>query len=111
VRLSRVIVSAAIVATFCLAPASAGFAQTEAATSQAAFVAAPAGVSAPSTLKEYKNCDALHKKYPHGVGKRGAKDKVRGSTSPVKSFTVNTAVYNQNKKSDRDKDGVACEKK
>ena len=49
--------------------------------------------------------------YKHGVGKKGAKDKVRGSTKPVKNFTVDTKLYNQNKKSDRDKDGVACEKR
>jgi len=74
---------------------------------QAALAAQPTTHAA----KTYANCDALHKKYPHGVGKKGAKDKVSGSTKPVKNFTVNTSVYNANKKSDRDKDGVACEKK
>jgi hypothetical protein len=61
-----------------------------------------------SVRKEFRNCTELNKVYKHGVGKSGAKDK---ATSPVKNFTVNTAVYNQNKKSDRDNDGVACEKK
>ena len=72
-----------------------------------AALAAPVTTSA----KTYANCDALHKKYPHGVAKKGARDKVSGSTKPVTNFTVNTAVYNANKKSDRDKDGVACEKR
>ena len=72
-----------------------------------AALAAPVTTSA----KTYANCDALHKKYPHGVGKKGAKDKVSGSAKPVKNFTVSTAAYNANKKSDRDKDGVACEKR
>lgn len=67
--------------------------------------ASPAEASAP----HYKNCTALHKKYKHGVAKKGAHDKVRGHTKPVKNFVVNTAVYNANKKLDRDKDGVACE--
>ncbi|TBN57360.1 excalibur calcium-binding domain-containing protein [Glaciihabitans arcticus] len=59
----------------------------------------------------FANCTALNKKYPHGVGKKGAKDKVSGASKPVKTFTVSTSVYNKNKKSDRDKDGIACEKK
>jgi uncharacterized membrane protein len=64
-----------------------------------------------ASVKEYKNCTALNKVYPHGVGKKGAKDKVRGATSPVKNFKVSTTIYKQNKKSDRDGDGVACEKR
>jgi hypothetical protein len=72
-----------------------------------AVVASPADAAA----KKYANCTALHKAYKHGVGRKGAKDKVRGTTKPVTNFTVNTAVYNANKaKLDRDKDGVACEK-
>jgi Excalibur calcium-binding domain len=63
------------------------------------------------TPKTYKNCTALHKVYKHGVGKKGAKDTVKGSSKPVTNFTVDTKTYNLNKKSDRDKDGVACEKK
>jgi len=107
VRLSRVIVSATIVATFCLAPATAGFAESSAPTSTSASAAAT--TKAPSLLKEFKNCTALNKTYPHGVGKKGAKDKTSGTR--VTNFRVNTTVYNQNKKSDRDKDGIACEKK
>ncbi|TXK19581.1 excalibur calcium-binding domain-containing protein [Homoserinibacter sp. GY 40078] len=75
-------------------------------------VSAPISASLSSSVaKTYKNCTELNKKYPHGVGKKGAKDKVRGSTKPVTNFTVSTALYNANKKSDRDKDGVACEKR
>lgn len=66
---------------------------------------------AEAANKTYKNCTALNKDYKHGVGKSGARDKVRGSTKPVKNFKVSTKIYNKNKKSDRDKDGVACEKK
>jgi len=61
--------------------------------------------------KTYKNCTALNKKYPHGVGKPGAQDEVRGSTQPVANFTVSASLYKANKKSDRDGDGVACEKR
>ena len=61
--------------------------------------------------EEFKNCTALNGVYPHGVGKSGAKDKVRGATKPVTNFKVSTKVYKENKKSDRDGDGVACEKR
>jgi uncharacterized membrane protein len=71
-------------------------------------VASPADAAA---VTKYKNCTALNKKYKHGVGKKGAKDKVSGSTKPVTNFTVNTKVYNANKGRDRDKDGIACEKR
>ena len=107
-RISRVIISAAIATVLCLAPASAGFAQPESAPTTASAAHSTAAVKAPSVLKEYKNCTALNKVYPHGVGKKGARDK---SSKPVTNFKVSTKIYNQNKKSDRDKDGVACEKK
>jgi hypothetical protein len=58
----------------------------------------------------FQNCSKLNKKYPHGVGKRGAKDKVRGKSKPVTNFTRNNAVYAANRGLDRDHDGVACEK-
>jgi len=65
--------------------------------------------SSHSVRKEFRNCTELNKTYKHGVGKSGAKDKTSGT--PVTTFKKSTAVYNQNKKSDRDKDGIACEKK
>ena len=58
--------------------------------------------------KSYANCTALHKVYPHGVGKKGAKDKTKGT--PVRTFTVDSKTYAKNKKSDADKDGIACER-
>ena len=65
---------------------------------------------ASASVVTYANCTALNKKYPHGVGKVGAHDKVSGKTKPVTNFYKNTSLYNANKKSDRDKDGIACEK-
>jgi hypothetical protein len=59
----------------------------------------------------YKNCTALNKKWPHGVGKVGARDKTSGK--PVTTFKRFTHAYNiaisYNKSLDRDKDGIACE--
>ena len=88
----------------------------------ALLVAAPAGAapdraSAPSaetaTPLLYKNCTNLNRKYRHGVGKRGARDRTK-SGDPVTNFLRSTPIYNRamrwNSGLDRDKDGVACEK-
>lgn len=60
-------------------------------------------------VKTYKNCTKLNKDYPHGVGKPGARDKTSGK--PVTTFKRSASLYKQNKSRDRDKDGIACEKK
>jgi hypothetical protein len=93
--------SIALLATVSVVVAIGGVAPASAASSSATSVSATT----------YTNCTALNKKYKHGVGKSGARDKVSGSSKPVTNFYVNTALYNANKKSDRDKDGVACEKR
>lgn len=74
-------------------------------------VAAPANVSVAAAARKFANCTALNRVYPHGVGKNGAVDRVKGKTKPVTNFTRNNAVYAANTKSDADKDGVACEKR
>jgi hypothetical protein len=83
------------------------------------LAAALAVVSAPAALSEataktppvYKNCSALNKRYPHGIGKAKARDKTSGT--PVTNFRRSTKLYNTamsyNRALDRDKDGVACE--
>ncbi|WP_345069901.1 excalibur calcium-binding domain-containing protein [Leifsonia kafniensis] len=60
----------------------------------------------------YKNCDALRAAYPHGVAKAGTKyDRVSGVNKALKGPPFfSTSLYNLNTKSDRDKDGIACEK-
>ncbi len=65
--------------------------------------------SADAAPVKYKNCTALNAKYRHGVGLKGAKDHTTGK--PVTTFTVNNALYTANRSLDRDKDGIACEKK
>ena len=72
--------------------------------------ALPAAATAAAARK-FANCTALNRVYPHGVGKTGARDKVRGKSKPVTNFTRNNAVYAANTKSDADKDGIACEKR
>ena len=53
----------------------------------------------------YKNCAALRKIFPSGVAK-SAIAAAKQSGSPK----VSAKIYKQNKKMDRDNDGVACEK-
>ena len=74
-----------------------------------ALVAPMATASAVTkSAKTYRNCTALNKDYPHGVGRPGARDKTSGT--PVTNFKRSKALYKANNGSDRDKDGIACEK-
>ena len=68
----------------------------------------PADAATAARAKTYANCTALNKVFPHGVGRKGAHDHTSGT--PVTNFARKTLVYQANTKSDRDKDGIACEK-
>ncbi|WP_082575278.1 MULTISPECIES: excalibur calcium-binding domain-containing protein [unclassified Nocardioides] len=65
----------------------------------------------PAAAVSWRNCDAVHRTYPHGVGKVGARDHTSGT--PVTSFKRSNALYRTamrvNSGLDRDKDGIACE--
>lgn len=60
-----------------------------------------------AAAKKFKNCTELNKIYPGGVAKPGAVNK-GGATK--KEPTIDAALYKANKKSDRDGDGISCEK-
>lgn len=79
----------------------------------AAFTASLLSVtSTASAGSVFENCTSLNEKYPHGVGKKGAKDKTSGT--PVTTFKRSTKLYNKamkaNSRLDGDKDGIACER-
>lgn len=57
--------------------------------------------------KVFKNCSALNKVYPGGVAKPGAIN-LGGVTKNEPKYDL--GLYKANKKSDRDGDGIACEK-
>ena len=59
--------------------------------------------------RSFANCTALNRVYPHGVGKPNAVDRTSGSRK-VTNFKRSLALYNANRGSDRDGDGIACEK-
>ena len=87
-----------------------------------ALLAAPATASPSSTVPAgtkipavYDNCTKFNRKYPHGVGKVGARDKTKSKTAdPVTNFKRSNTLYKQamkfNDDLDRDNDGIACEK-
>ena len=60
-----------------------------------------------AAAKVFKNCTELNKVYPGGVALPGA---VSSGGATKKAPKYDKALYNANKKSDRDKDGIACEK-
>jgi Excalibur calcium-binding domain len=74
----------------------------------ALLLAAPA-TSAPQASSAFRNCTAMHRVYPHGVGRFGARDHTSGT--PVTNFKRSNRLYRANRGLDRDKDGIACEKK
>ncbi len=82
----------------------------------ALVLAAPVSASVQVTATVpalYKNCTALNKRYPHGVGRVTARDKTSGT--PVTTFRRSNSLYTTamryNSGLDRDKDRIACEKK
>jgi Excalibur calcium-binding domain len=77
-----------------------------AALSVAAASAEPAQLA---PMASFRNCTALHRVYPHGVGKYGARDHTSGT--PVTNFRRSNKLYLQNRGLDRDRDGIACEKR
>ena len=63
--------------------------------------------TASAAAKVFKNCTELNAVYPGGVALPGAINS-GGVTKLTPKY--DKALYLANKKSDRDKDGIACEK-
>jgi hypothetical protein len=72
--------------------------------------APPKPPEANRSAKDYPNCNALNADYPHGVGRPGARDKTRNRSQPVTTFKISKPLYEANRESDRDDDGIACER-
>jgi Excalibur calcium-binding domain len=70
----------------------------------------PAAVSAGGALpRKYPNCKSMNARYPHGVGRVGARDRTK-SGDPVTNFRRDNRLYERNRHLDRDRDRIACEK-
>jgi hypothetical protein len=74
-------------------------------------VAEPTAAATAAAPAWTKNCTAMHRKYPHGVGRVGARDKTSGT--PVTNFKRSNTLYatamRYNRGLDRDGDKIACE--
>jgi len=60
-----------------------------------------------AAAKKFKNCTELNKVHPGGVALPGA---INAGGTTKQTPTYDKKLYEANKKSDRDKDGIACEK-
>ena len=60
-----------------------------------------------AAAKKFKNCTELNKVYPGGVALPGA---INAGGATKKEPKYDKALYTANRKSDRDGDGIACEK-
>jgi hypothetical protein len=72
-----------------------------------AALAATAAIAAPADagVRHFPDCTAMHKVYPHGIAKSRASARAHG-----REAKVSASLYKANKKMDRDRDGVACER-
>ena len=70
-------------------------------------IAISAMPTSQAAVKVFKNCTELNKVYPGGVAMPSA---INSGGMTKKTPKYNKALYIANQKSDRDKDGIACEK-
>ena len=75
--------------------------------------AAPSSaVTHVAALKRYQNCTDVRRVYSGGIAKKGVKvNRTPSGDRALKGkVKFSTALYTVNRKSDRDGDGIACEK-
>ena len=71
---------------------------------------APASATASPAAREFPNCTALQRVYPGGVAVSAAAKNRTVRAGVTYAPRVSAALYRANAKSDRDRDGVACER-
>ncbi|MEO6200676.1 MAG: excalibur calcium-binding domain-containing protein [Cryobacterium sp.] len=64
------------------------------------------------TAVQFANCTQINAVYKYGIAKPGTRyNRVNGVNRPLTGKPVfSSALYLANQRSDRDKDGIACEK-
>lgn len=65
---------------------------------------------ADAATRTFTNCRAMNVVYKGGVAQPGATDKRSGGGHARYAPKVDRSLYQANAKSDRDHDGIACEK-
>lgn len=105
----RLILGTTLVLVLATAPVAASVPSAAAAFSHPVSVQT---VVPAKVVYKFKNCTAMNKVYPHGVGKTTARDHTSGK--PVTTFTKSTTLYKKivgyRGGLDRDHDGIACER-
>lgn len=82
----------------------------------AAVMTVTVPAEAATAVKHYKNCTAVHKAYSGGIAKKGVTTNTVRSHGKTTHRALqghvkhSTPLYTANRKLDRDKDGIACEK-
>ena len=82
----------------------------------AVTVAAVPADAAPAAAHRYANCTAVHRVYSGGIAEAGTRFNTVHAHGKVTHRALkgkvkfSTALYKANKRLDRDKDGIACEK-
>lgn len=106
---SVLVVLTAVVAVLLAVPASAAI---DGASAPSAEASAPSAEALIPRL--WRNCTNYNKRYPHGVGRLLARDKVSAGSEPVRNFKRSNRIFaiamSYNRGLDRDKDRIACEK-
>lgn len=69
-----------------------------------------ASSASAAPVRIFANCADMHQSYKGGVARPRAVDVRKGAGKARYAPVVNLALYNANKKSDRDEDGIACER-
>jgi hypothetical protein len=102
----------ALIVGLIAAAASLAFAAGSSGVVGVAKVTSPSATARMPAL--YKNCTNFNRRYPHGVGRLLARDKVRAGSEPVRNFRRSNRLFriamDWNKGLDRDGDKIACEK-
>lgn len=73
----------------------------------ATAVVAPAGAHDTGI---HDNCTNFNERFPHGVGRPGARDRGGDVTTFKRSAKIYNTAERHNSDLDRDNDGIACEK-
>lgn len=89
---------------------------TPAPTPSTVTASAPAlSATAVPAAKRYSSCKKLNKRYHHGVGLPDKKNRIVNRRTgkiryAVSYHKVSKSLYRANKRLDRDRDGIACER-
>lgn len=75
-----------------------------------ALVVAAPSAEAARRIPAYRSCKALNRVYPQGIARPRARDRVKPPARATSGWKVSAQGYRVNRRLDRDRDGIACER-